>query len=229
MPDQLISNWVVMPKYYAVKIGRNPGMYRSWSECKLQTDGFSGAVYKSFKTRTDAETFLGKSKSRESPSDSTILEIFTDGSHRKHDASSNMGYGILFRYNNSEFGLSRHPLSLEDLNDTFGGHFESVSNPTMEFAAVAHALQLANQHFPEAKQIHITYDYIGSKNWITGRWKCRKPHIKNIHRFVQKELEILGDTPVIWTHVKSHTGHRENEMADLLASGIWPKDLMSLE
>ena len=47
-----------MAKYYAVKEGREPGIYDSWDECKLQTEGYSGAVFKSFKTREEAESFL---------------------------------------------------------------------------------------------------------------------------------------------------------------------------
>lgn len=38
-------------KYYAVKSGRIPGIYKSWDDCKKQTDGFSSAIYKSFKTK----------------------------------------------------------------------------------------------------------------------------------------------------------------------------------
>ena len=38
-------------KYYAVKKGKKPGVYRTWDECKAQTDGFSGAIFKSFKTQ----------------------------------------------------------------------------------------------------------------------------------------------------------------------------------
>lgn len=45
-------------KYYAVKIGKTPGIYMSWDECKLQVHGFSGAKYKSFKLKKDAENFM---------------------------------------------------------------------------------------------------------------------------------------------------------------------------
>ena len=30
-------------KYYAVKKGKKPGIYRSWEECRAQVSGFSGA------------------------------------------------------------------------------------------------------------------------------------------------------------------------------------------
>ena len=47
-----------MPKLYAVRKGFKPGVYRSWKECERQVKGFSGAVYKSFKTLAEAKTFL---------------------------------------------------------------------------------------------------------------------------------------------------------------------------
>eukprot|EP01099_Mayorella_cantabrigiensis_P003996 TRINITY_DN29_c0_g1_i1.p1 TRINITY_DN29_c0_g1~~TRINITY_DN29_c0_g1_i1.p1 ORF type:complete len:199 (+),score=38.93 TRINITY_DN29_c0_g1_i1:78-674(+) len=41
-------------KYYAVRKGRRPGVYRSWEETKLQVEGFPGNEYKSFGTYEDA-------------------------------------------------------------------------------------------------------------------------------------------------------------------------------
>lgn len=46
-------------KYYAVRIGRVPGIYQTWDECKSQVDKFPGAIYKSFKTIQEAEKFAG--------------------------------------------------------------------------------------------------------------------------------------------------------------------------
>ena len=36
--------------YYAVAVGRNPGVYPTWSECEAQVKGYSGAKHKMFKT-----------------------------------------------------------------------------------------------------------------------------------------------------------------------------------
>ncbi|WP_297815933.1 ribonuclease H family protein [uncultured Lactobacillus sp.] len=49
-------------KYYAIKKGRVPGIYRTWDEAKEQVDGFSGAEYKSFTKITDATTYLNWNK-----------------------------------------------------------------------------------------------------------------------------------------------------------------------
>jgi ribonuclease HI len=50
------------PKFYVVWKGRKTGVFDSWDECKAQTDGFDGAVFKSFLSREAAETaFLSES------------------------------------------------------------------------------------------------------------------------------------------------------------------------
>ena len=45
-------------KYYAVKKGKTPGIYLTWEDCKAQTEGFSGAIYKSFPTLEQAEQYV---------------------------------------------------------------------------------------------------------------------------------------------------------------------------
>jgi ribonuclease HI len=45
-------------KYYVVLKGRKTGIFTTWEECEEQIKGFSGAIYKSFKTRAEAEAAL---------------------------------------------------------------------------------------------------------------------------------------------------------------------------
>lgn len=42
-------------KYYVVWVGRNPGIYTSWADCQKQTSGYTGAKFKSFEKREQAE------------------------------------------------------------------------------------------------------------------------------------------------------------------------------
>ena len=42
-------------KYYVVWNGVCPGIYTSWTDCKLQINGYAGAVYKSFDSKEEAE------------------------------------------------------------------------------------------------------------------------------------------------------------------------------
>lgn len=56
--------------YYAVRVGRTPGIYSEWSDCKQQIEGFSGAEFKKFNSRQGALDFIaqGPSKKVMSPS-----------------------------------------------------------------------------------------------------------------------------------------------------------------
>lgn len=45
-------------KWYAVRKGRKKGVYSTWNECREQTDKFPGAIFKSFKTKEEAEQFM---------------------------------------------------------------------------------------------------------------------------------------------------------------------------
>ncbi|KAK0472271.1 ribonuclease H-like domain-containing protein [Armillaria novae-zelandiae] len=44
--------------FYAVKIGRTKGIYFSWNDCQLQTNGFPGSKFKKFRVKQDAEEYI---------------------------------------------------------------------------------------------------------------------------------------------------------------------------
>lgn len=47
-------------KFYAVKNGRHPGIYKSWDECNREVNGFAGARFHSFDTMTEAKKYMEK-------------------------------------------------------------------------------------------------------------------------------------------------------------------------
>ena len=62
-------------KWYAVRKGRNPGIYDSWEECDKNIKGFKGAEYKSFSNKTDASRYyVGSTKSTESEKKYTTID-----------------------------------------------------------------------------------------------------------------------------------------------------------
>ena len=44
--------------FYAVKKGISEGIYETWEQCRAQIDNFSGAQYKKFKTREEAQQYM---------------------------------------------------------------------------------------------------------------------------------------------------------------------------
>ena len=47
-----------MCKVYAVRSGKQTGIFNTWEECQSVTKGYSGAEYKSFKSMADAEQYM---------------------------------------------------------------------------------------------------------------------------------------------------------------------------
>ncbi|KXT05891.1 hypothetical protein AC578_391 [Pseudocercospora eumusae] len=45
-------------KFYAVRVGKEPGIYHSWAECLDQVRGFPKAMFKSFTSLSEAEAFV---------------------------------------------------------------------------------------------------------------------------------------------------------------------------
>nr|CEG02995.1 unnamed protein product [Fusarium pseudograminearum CS3487] len=61
-------------KYYAVAVGREPGIYDTWGECKRQVHKHKGNEYKSFDKLDDAEAYM------ESMADLTYQSLSTPSS-----------------------------------------------------------------------------------------------------------------------------------------------------
>ena len=78
-------------KYYAVRVGKKPGIYTTWEKCKAQVHRYPGAVFKSFATKSEAEDFIGNLKTQGTQKNKntqksflnnhTIIEAYTDGSY----------------------------------------------------------------------------------------------------------------------------------------------------
>ena len=62
-------------KFFVVWEGKEPGIYRSWEECKRQIHGYGGAIYKGFATESEAREamvspcwdFIGKNAKPKQP------------------------------------------------------------------------------------------------------------------------------------------------------------------
>ena len=83
-------------KIYVVWTGRHPGIYESWEECRLETEGFPNARYKAFSSREEAINAY-----RESDSEASKL-LRNIASHLRNEEKeavlllSDWHYGIEF-------------------------------------------------------------------------------------------------------------------------------------
>lgn len=70
-------------KFFVVWEGKEPGIYRSWEECKRQIHGFGGALYKGFATEAEARQamlspcwdYIGKKAKEKKPTAQEIAKF----------------------------------------------------------------------------------------------------------------------------------------------------------
>lgn len=211
-------------KYYAVKKGRKPGVYRTWADCKKQVDGFSGAIYKSFLTKEEAETFVGtknnfatkiEKMNTSLKSDSTIVDIeealekamdkivvaYVDGSY--HNGTKEFSYGAVIAYAGEEFHFSE---KVEDPS------LVSMRNVAGEIKGSECAMRFAMEH--NCEKVYIYHDYEGIAKWCLGEWKTNKEGTRAYKEFYDS---IKDKIEIHFVKVKGHSNDRYNDLADKLA------------
>jgi len=79
--------------YYVVKKGYTPGIYQSWAECKRETDGYSGPIYRKFTSHIEATNFLNSksiiTSNYYSAKDNGILEALSNVDSGVNNSVSN--------------------------------------------------------------------------------------------------------------------------------------------
>lgn len=79
--------------YYAVRTGRQTGVFQTWEECERYVKGFPGARYKKFSTQDEAKSFVVGSDSGYSASYSYAASTYCGSRKRSwNDFSENSSY-----------------------------------------------------------------------------------------------------------------------------------------
>ncbi len=196
-----MKGYNTMGKFYAVKNGKQTGIFMTWDECRAQVEGFSGAEYKSFKTRDEAVRYInGESESKESYRD--LLCAYVDGSF---DVAANRYASGVVLIKNDEI--------IETLSKA-AEHPDIVSmrNVAGEITASVMAMRYAVNNGYD--RIVIFHDYEGIAKWCKGEWKTEREGTRLYKAFYNSVSQKLK---VDFVKVEAHTGVKYNEMADKLA------------
>lgn len=220
-------------KFYVVWVGRAPGVYDSWAECEAQVKGFSGAKFKSFPSKGEADRqFAGGGGASVSPTKkkqssankpesihytSQItqggIHIYCDGACDPNPGNSGTGLAV---YRN--WALDKLWYGLYNPNGT---------NNTAELLGLMHAMHIAQDALSLSVPVTIFCDSKYAIQCITqwaDSWKRRgwkRPgdqEVKNLD-IIQPAHElyhqIKGDINI--RHVKGHAGIEGNELADRMS------------
>ncbi len=186
-------------KYYAVKCGRETGIFTSWDECKRLVTGFKGAQFKGFTELSDAEAYLEAGIITEGRADA--VTAYVDGSYNIR--TGQFAYGALIFYNGDEITMS------DAFSDT---DLASMRNVAGEIMGAQQVMMYCVDH--GIKKLDLYYDYAGIEKWCTGEWKTTKKgtaDYKTVYDWVRQYVDVR------FIKVKGHSGNKYNDMADGLA------------
>ena len=191
-----------MAKFYAVKKGKKTGIFSTWDECKEQVTGFKGAVYKSFKTLSEAEAFLERNEEK----NKNIEEVdgvyaYIDGSFDR--VSGIYGSGVVIVDGDEKYEY-KHAGNRED--------YAQLHNVAGELEAAKFVMWYAVDK--KIKEITLFYDYQGIEAWAVGDWKANLPYTQDYVKFYNK---VKSAVKVNFVKVKAHTGIELNEVVEKLA------------
>jgi len=151
-------------KWYVVWKGLEPGIYKTWMECKQQIDGFEGARYKSFDTqeqaveayRSNPKNYIGNKKAPDTRHNSSAVvlnSLAVDAA-----CSGNPGKmeyrGVYVKTKEEIFHI---------------GPFDEATNNIGEFLALVHGLALLKK---QNSDIPIYSDSVNAIQWVKSK-KCK--------------------------------------------------------
>lgn len=198
-------------KYYAVRAGRKTGVFETWDECKAQVTGFSGASYKGFSTRQEAEAFVqGTSiaahakKNDAQPAlhpDGSRAVAYVDGSYHVGTKEFSCGAVLFWQGETIPFSQKFTDASLAEMRNVAG-----------EIKGAETVIRWCLEH--KVPALDIYHDYEGVAKWCTGEWKANKEGTKAYQAFYRQAAAKMD---IQFIKVKGHSGDTYNDMADRLA------------
>jgi len=233
----------IMAYYYAVKIGENPGIYGSWTECEKQVKGYPNAQFKKWKTREEAEAYInGNSTSTPHGSGVSSLglgsktpsfreekgkaELFPaqDGSLTAIEELFQSTKTDCIAYVDGSFekdsGVYGYGVVFIEKNGNIeeyidSGREESYQSMRNVSGEILGALKATSLAVEKGySSIAIFHDYQGIASWAKGEWKCNKE--KTIE-YREKMLSYQKQIKITFHKVLAHSGDYFNERADILA------------
>lgn len=226
-------------KYYAVRVGHNPGIYGTWSDCEVQVKGYPAAQYKSFSTEAEAKAYMG---SIDIPKSAEIKPTRTGTKKTSASASKSMSVD---EYLKTQMDTISQIVELDpcEIRAFIDGSFDkrngvvgsggvmligteevefSISstdsyhvaywNVSGELLAALHVVDYALDHGYTSCSLY--YDYMGIEMWATGRWNTNNPLTTS---YAKRMKEASKELRIDFHKVKAHSGIAYNDRADALA------------
>lgn len=183
------------PKYYVVWSGREVGVFDSWDICKKSIQGFDGAKYKAFESRSAADAaftkspfeFIGKNVAQPTlPAEEIVRYGQPIGDSIAVDAAYN-GKEMEYKgvYTKTKQELFKSPV------------YEDATNNIGEFLAIVHALGYLKKQQSAAP---VYSDSLTAIHWVT----IKHANTKLKRTAANQSLFLLIERAEKWLHENTY-------------------------
>jgi ribonuclease HI len=219
-------------KFYAVQNGRQPGVFETWDAAKAQVFKFSGAIYKSFTTRSAAEAFLVASpmqaqKAMDWTADESVY--YVDGScqyDRRTGAAFVHTLGGLSVASETKRSLGKGTNQTAELG-AIQLVLEHVAGQRADAAPKKAKINELAATSMSKPRVHIVTDSRYCHGILTTGWTVRANRL--LVESIKTQMDDLQSSFSLSIHwCKAHAGCVYNERADALAKEAAQEDAPSL-
>lgn len=212
-------------KYYAVKKGKQKGVYNSWADCQKQIAGVSGAIFKSFTNYDEARKFadsdpiLTYKLALDLDFGDYDIICHSDGGCRNH--GNKKGNHVQPNDSSAWACLVENHLTGEKIPLTDGDY--GKTNNYMEVLGVMNGLKYLVQHNLLDKKILFVCDSKYALNASDPAWlKDKEKQDFNIPNgdlwaIINNLLKMnFKDVDLTWAWIHGHSGETGNDFVDNL-------------
>ncbi|XP_015111552.1 ribonuclease H1 [Diachasma alloeum] len=219
-------------KFYAVAVGRGPGIYTRWINCQNEVLGYKGADWLTFECKLDAKKFMKRRGHKEYYRENAQLQVpnplenitfkrdkegrvqvYADGSAPNNGlAGATAGIGVWWDVD--------HPLNLSAPVEG-----PKATNIVAEIQAATAACRIAVEFKIDKLRVYTDSDYLIKcmnewwDNWVmNGFMNANKKPVENKEMLLELK-KVIEKVDVKFQFVAAHTGVKGNEEADALAKG----------
>lgn len=190
--------------YYAVKKGRIPGIYITWSACEEQVKSYPGASFKKFTSYEEAQMYM---KDIVVPDTVASYTLWTDGSAY---LGKSAGYAYVFV-----------DPSGKKVYEHSGKVGEPFTSPHAEIVAICEGISAYIKYFPPGSRLVVKSDCDLAVKTINDWGRTRTPERWATSAYGETLYALYSwfsqHPEVAITHIPSHSGLEFNERCDVLA------------
>ncbi|MBF0430858.1 MAG: ribonuclease H family protein [Fibrobacteria bacterium] len=192
--------------YAAIYEDKSVTYFNNWPLCQKSVSGKSNVLFKGFKSREEAESWVKSNTKSAPPLSSNTIRIYVDGSYDVKCPKA--GWGWIAVKNGEKVAEAYGTTAHDALSRNIDGELEA-------------AFLAAKWAFSQGVTAVIVHDYSGIAQWANGNWKAKSQvaiqYLKNITPLKNN---------ICFEKVEGHSGDIWNDCADELAKqGIvdWKK------